>query len=81
MVLNSLQEIERAIDQLTPQQMDELYSWLDRHRPAPVKRSDATVYEHGLDLFGSAGDAALIDEVVHMASEERRRPTGPAITL
>ena len=75
MVLNSLQEIERAIEEWTPQQMAELDSWLDRHRPAPVKRSGATVFEPGLGLFGSA------DEVVHIAYEERRRPIGLAITL
>lgn len=31
--MNTIQDIERAIDALTPQQMQELYSWLDRHHP------------------------------------------------
>lgn len=31
-----LQEIERAIDALTPQELDELYSWLDRHHPQAI---------------------------------------------
>ncbi|MDX1984495.1 MAG: hypothetical protein SFV51_29760 [Bryobacteraceae bacterium] len=36
-----------------------------------------TVIEKGLGLFGSAEDAALLDEVVAMAYEERHRPTAP----
>lgn len=73
--MNSLQEIERAIDRLDPQQLAELYAWLDRHRSAHTERSDGTVYEQGLGLFGSPEDAALLDEVVELAYEERRRPT------
>lgn len=34
--MNTVQEIERAIDALTPQQMEELYVWLDRRYPQPV---------------------------------------------
>jgi hypothetical protein len=33
-----------------------------------------TVFEQGLGLFGSPEDAALLDEVVTFAYEERRRP-------
>jgi hypothetical protein len=36
MRLDTLQEIERAIDALTPQQMEELYVWLDQHHPQPI---------------------------------------------
>jgi hypothetical protein len=36
MSLNTIQEIEHAIDALTEQQIDELYSWLDRHHPQPI---------------------------------------------
>jgi hypothetical protein len=32
----SIQEIERAIDALTPQQIDELYRWLDQRHPQPI---------------------------------------------
>lgn len=74
----SLQEIERAIDRLEPQQLAELYAWLDRHRPARIGLSDATVFEQGLGLFGSPEDAALLDEVVQLAYEERRRPGRPS---
>jgi hypothetical protein len=36
MRLNTVQEIEQAIDALTPQQMEELYMWLDQHHPQPI---------------------------------------------
>ena len=34
--MESIQDIERAIDALTPEQMEELYQWLDRHHPQPI---------------------------------------------
>ena len=34
--MNTIQEIERAIDALTPQQMEELYVWLDQRHPLPI---------------------------------------------
>ena len=40
-----------------------------------------TVYEQGLGLFGSPEDTALLDEVVSLAYEERRRPSKPQPTL
>jgi hypothetical protein len=74
--MSSLQDIERAIDGLKPQELAELYEWLDRHRPASQSRSlQATVFEEGLGLFGSPEDAALLDEVVQLAYQERRRPS------
>jgi hypothetical protein len=36
MDLSTVQEIERAIDALTPQQLEELYQWLDQHYPQPI---------------------------------------------
>jgi len=75
MSLITLQDIERAIDALPPQELAELYAWLDRHRPQNAAQLSATVFERGLGLFGSPDDAVLIDEVVHIAYEERRRPT------
>ena len=36
MDLNTVQEIERAIDALTPQQREELYLWFDQHHSRPV---------------------------------------------
>jgi plasmid stability protein len=37
-----------------------------------------SVFEQGLGMFGSPEDAALLDEVVSIAYEERRRPSRPA---
>jgi hypothetical protein len=36
MGLNTVTEIERAIDALTPQQMEELLEWLDQRYPQPI---------------------------------------------
>jgi hypothetical protein len=36
MSLNRVQEIERAIGALTPQELEELYSWLDQNCPQPI---------------------------------------------
>jgi hypothetical protein len=40
----------------------------------PALPATATVFDQGLGLFGSPEDAALLDQVVAMAYEERRRP-------
>lgn len=79
--MNSLQDIERAIDGLQPHELAELYAWLARHRHAGTNRAEATVFEQGLGLFGSSEDAALLDEVVELAYEERRRPSHPSNAL
>jgi hypothetical protein len=34
--MNTVQEIERAIQALTPRELEELYSWLDQHFPQPI---------------------------------------------
>jgi hypothetical protein len=36
MGLNTVQEIERAIRALKPQELEELYSWLDQNCPQPI---------------------------------------------
>ena len=36
MGLNTVQEIERAIGALKPQELDELYTWLDQNCPQPI---------------------------------------------
>jgi len=36
MQLNSLQEIEHAIEALSPEQREQLSEWLDEHYPLPV---------------------------------------------
>ena len=79
--MNSLQDIERAIDGLQPQELAELYAWLDQHRPSDKGHSYSTVFDEGLGLFSSPEDAALLDEVVQLAYEERRRPSSPSNAL
>jgi hypothetical protein len=44
----------------------------------PTHLAGRTTFEQGLGLFGSPEDAALLDEVVSIAYEERRRPTKPS---
>jgi hypothetical protein len=51
---------------------------IDRQPPAD---SPEALFEQGLGLFGSPEDAALLDEVVSLAYEERRRPTRPSNAL
>ena len=41
----------------------------------PTRPATKTIFEQGLGLFGSPEDAALLDEVVAIAYEERRRPS------
>ncbi len=36
MGLKTVQEIERAIRALKPQELEELYSWLDQNCPQPI---------------------------------------------
>jgi hypothetical protein len=79
--LKTILDIERAIVALTPQDQTELYAWLDRNRPVSAGQSETTVFEQGLGLFGSMEDAALIDEVVHIAYQERRRPRRPSAAV
>jgi hypothetical protein len=47
----------------------------------PVPSNREPVFEQGLGLFGSPEDAALLDEVVAIAYEDRRRPTRPSIAF
>jgi hypothetical protein len=42
---------------------------------------DRSVFEQGLGLFGSPEDAALLDDVVALVYEERRRPSQREPTL
>ena len=69
--MNSLRDIERVIDDLTPYKLAEFYAMVDRHRAA----RGATVFEQGLGLFGSPEDAALLDEIVAFAYAKRGRPS------
>lgn len=58
--MKTVQGIERAIDALPREQLAELYAWLDQHRPRQSNaRSEATVFERRLGLFGSPSDSGL----------------------
>ncbi len=79
---NSVQNIERAIAELTPQQTGRAFMHGStgiapriRTRPPPASLSKA------IGLFGSPADAALLDEVVRMAYRERVRPDEPDTVL
>lgn len=41
----------------------------------PLQNGQPDGFEQGLGLFGSPADSALLDEVVSIAYEERRRPS------
>jgi hypothetical protein len=58
--LNTIQEIERAIDSLTPQELGELFSWLDQHHPHPLDVRIASDVEAG--RLDAAIQRALDDE-------------------
>ena len=48
-------------------------------RETLITAQPKSVFEQGLGLFGDPEDAALLDEVVAVAYEERRRPTKPPV--
>jgi hypothetical protein len=59
--MNTIQEIERAIQTLGPRELEELYSWLDRHCPQPI---DARLQS---DLA-----AGRLDSVIHRALADEK---------
>jgi hypothetical protein len=61
MSLNSIREIELAIDALTEQQIDELYQWLDQRHPQPID------VQLKADL-----DAGRMDERISRALADRK---------
>lgn len=75
--MHSLEDIERAISGLTPEDLAKLYAWLKEQHPAQLPSNDPNVLAGGLGLFGNADEARLLDEVVDLAYEERRRPGRP----
>ena len=80
--MSSLLEVERAIENLKAQELAELYAWLERRHPSTAGQpSGQAVFEQGLGLFGSPEDAALLDEVVELEYQERRRPGRPSAAL
>jgi hypothetical protein len=61
MGLSTIQEIERAISALKPQELEELYSWLDQNCPQPI---DTRVQS---DLA-----AGRLDEALHRALDDEK---------
>jgi hypothetical protein len=67
MGLDAVKEIERAIDALTPEELLELYSWLDQHHPNVIDKRLST------DLAAGRLDAA-IQEALDDEKNGRVRP-------
>lgn len=66
MSLSNVQEIERAIDALTPQQRQELLVWVDQHYPQPIDLQLQDDLQAG--RFDDLIDSALAD---HQAGRTR----------
>lgn len=79
--MHSVADIERAIDNLTPEELAELYAWMDQHRPSRLAPTNAVIFEQGLGLFGSPEDATLLDDVVDLAYQERQRAGRASLSL
>jgi hypothetical protein len=60
--MNTVQEIEHAIQTLTSRELEELYSWLERHCPQPI---DARIQS---DLA-----AGRLDKVIGHALEDEKQ--------
>jgi hypothetical protein len=60
MSLATVKEIERAIGTLAPQEIEELYAWLDEHCPHPIDARVASDLSAG--RLDKAIDRALDDE-------------------
>jgi hypothetical protein len=58
--MHTLQEIERAIQALTPPEREELYSWLDQQRPQLLDARISTDLAAG--CLDNAIERALDDE-------------------
>jgi hypothetical protein len=61
--------LAQSTDEALDQALDSLRVRLPNHGLS------GTVFERGLGLFGSPEDSSLLDEVVSLAYEERRRPS------
>lgn len=67
-----------SVEEFIERALAELPKGGDRRAVSPADRS---VFDQGLGLFGSPEDAALLDDVVAIAYEERRRPSKREPTL
>ena len=62
MGLTTVREIERAIDALTADEIEELYTWLDEHHPQPI---DVRIES---DLA-----AGRLDKAIHRALDDEEQ--------
>ena len=63
------------VDELFSKALEALFEKEARQKMA------GKIFEQGLGLFGSPEDAAILDEVVSIAYEERHRPTKRLLAL
>jgi hypothetical protein len=70
-VQQAAHEEHRAADELV---CDAVRCYLHQRREQRPAAAAGAVLSRGLGLFGSPEDAALLDEVVTIAYDERRRP-------
>lgn len=66
MSLSTVQEIEQAIDSLSPHELEELFGWLDQHRDPFEERVAADLKAGHLD--------AVIREALDDIQNGRTRP-------
>jgi hypothetical protein len=59
--MNTVQEIERAIQALKPRELEELYSWLDQYCPQPID-----------DRIQSDLAAGRLDEAINRALDDEK---------
>jgi hypothetical protein len=62
MALNTVQEIERAIRALKPQELQELYAWLDQNCAQPIDT-----------LVQSDLAAGRLDKAIHRALDDENQ--------
>ncbi|PWT98477.1 MAG: hypothetical protein C5B51_29230 [Terriglobia bacterium] len=67
MQLNTVEEIERAIDALTPQEMEELYLWLERHHLQTID----------MQLKADLEAGRIDDRINHAVADYKAGKTGP----
>lgn len=88
--MDTVQEIERAIDALTPQQREQLYEWLDRHHPQSIDeqlksdleagRIDSRI-NRGVRPPGRKNPAPLAPLLLHRANARARRQASRCLRL
>lgn len=90
MTITLNQEQEQAVrEAIRTGQVASIEEFIERALADLPKRGEApalseagrSIFEQGLGLFGSPEDSALLDDVVSIAYQERRRPSTRKPTL